>query len=327
MKIKSNLLKLIAVIFTAVFFITAVLFFIEFLDKKQNVAHIQFDKGVATYKGKDYVLKQDIETLLVLGLDKYEGATSSDSQGKGVQADFLMLFVLDNASKQYTAIQINRDTMANVNKLGVGGGKIETVKKQIALAYNYVYDNSGKISCRNTSDAVEDLLLGVDVDHYVSLTLDSVKIINDLVGGVEVTMLDDFTSVDESMVKDQNITLTGDQALLYVRERYGLEDSTNNTRMKRQRQYINALYEKTMSCIKADENFAIDMIDKIADYTVYDSTDYRMKEYAEKFNNYEFLGIKEIAGESVKGDEFMEFYPDEDALLQLVIDMFYNPKN
>ena len=44
------------------------------------------------------------------------------------------------------------------------------------------------------------------------------------------------------------MTLQGEQALRYVRTRYGLEDSTNSTRMARQQQYINALYAKALSC-------------------------------------------------------------------------------
>ena len=50
--------------------------------------------GVLTYEGERYVLRDDLETFLVMGLDKYEGDAVSDSHGTGVQADFLMLFVI-----------------------------------------------------------------------------------------------------------------------------------------------------------------------------------------------------------------------------------------
>ena len=51
-----------------------------------------------------------------------------------------------------------------------------------------------------------------------------------------------------------------------------------------------------------------------------------MQQFAEKFGAYEFLGIREMEGESKVGAEFMEFYPDEDFVWELVIDLFYRPK-
>ncbi len=283
--------------------------------------------GIVSYQGNEYVRKDNMDTFLVLGLDKYEGATSSDSHEGGVQADFLMLLAFDNAAKQFSAIHINRDTMAQVNKLGVGGSKIETVTKQIALAYNYGYDESQKISCRNTADSVEMLLLGIDVEHYISVTMDAVAAVNDFVGGVEVQVLDDFAGIDDTLIKGEKINLNGEQALHYVRTRYGLEDSTNSTRMGRQQQYINALYDKVVSCTEADDEFLIRLLDAVDDYTVYDSTDLRMKELVRKIEEYAFSGIRELEGETVTGAEFIEFYPDEDSVWEVVIDLFYELKD
>lgn len=327
MKTKSKYLKYVAVALSIIFLITAALLLLEVWEKAQGSFPASgTEDGVITYQGKDYVLKDGVETFLVLGLDKYEGAASAESHASGVQADFLMLFVFDNESKQCSAIHINRDTMASVNKLGIGGTKTDTFTKQIALAYNYVADDNDKVRCRNTKDSVEALLHGVKVDHYLSVTMDAVPAMNDLVGGVEVTVLDDFTGIDDTLVKGETVTLTGEQALRYVRSRYGLEDSTNSTRMKRQQQYVDALYDKTISCIESDDGFLINLIDAMDEYVVYDSSDQKMQKFAEKFDEYEFLGITELEGESKLGEEFMEFYPDEDSLLELVLDRFYTPK-
>jgi hypothetical protein len=37
------------------------------------------------------------------------------------------------------------------------------------------------------------------------------------------------------------------------------------------------------------------------------------------------MGIKTIKGESKKGEEFIEFYPDNDDIKNLVIELFYIP--
>lgn len=325
-KTKNNHLKYVAIILVLIFLIAAAFLVIEVWENRQGRFPVSStEDGVVSYNGVDYVYKDNIETFLVLGLDKYEGSDSADSHESGVQADFLMLFVFDNNTKKSTAVQINRDTMTKINKLGIGGVKVDSLTAQIALAYNYASDND-KVKCRNVKDSVEYLLNGIKIDHYLSLTMDAVPASCNLVGGVEVTVLDDFTGIDDTLVKGEKVTLTGEQALRYVRTRYGLEDSTNNTRMARQQQYINALYEKVNSKIAADDEFLVKLVETMDDYIVYDSSDQRMLDFAEKFDDYEFLGIQEIEGESKLGEKFVEFYPNEDYIWSLVIDLFYAPK-
>ena len=327
MSTKSTILKYVALVLGAVFLVTSVLVFSYYWDETHGTAS---DNGgvsdVIRYHGKEYVSKENLETFLVLGLDKYEGEGSADSYNNDKQADFLMLFVFDNNAESFSAIHINRDTMANVRILAVDETKVVgTVTKQIALAHTY--GRGKETSCRNTKDSVEDLLKGVTVNHYLSVTMDAVPAMNDFVGGVELTVLDDFTGIDESLVKGETVTLNGEQALHYVRTRYGLDDSSNNTRMERQQQYIEALYEKTMACVSDDDEFLIKLIDTMDDYVVYDSSNYKMQKFVEKFDQYQFNGIVEIEGESKLGKEFMEFYPDSDSILKIVVDLFYKPKD
>ena len=157
---------------------------------------------------------EDVESFLILGLDKFEDAINNDSYNNDQRADFLMLLVFDNSEKKFTAVHLNRDTMVNMNVLGVAGQKIGTVNKQLALAHTY--GNGRDVSCRNTADAVSELLNGVKVNHYLSITMDAVPILNDLLGGVEVTVLDDFSGIDDTLIKGETVTLHGDHALTYV---------------------------------------------------------------------------------------------------------------
>lgn len=328
MKMKNHYFKYIALVLAIVLFLTAAVLLLKTWERnKGRFSSAGTEDGVVTYKGQEYKYKDNIETFLVLGLDRYEGADSAESHESGVQADFLMLFVFDNDTKQSAAININRDSMTKVNKLSVGGTTVvDSYTKQIALAYNYVNDDNDKIRCRNTKDSVEYLLDGVKIDHYLSLTMDAVAASCDLVGGVEVTVTDDFTGIDDDLVKGETVTLVGEQALRYVRTRYGLEDSTNSTRMERQKQYINAWHAKVQSHMETDDTFIVKLVDTMDEYVVYDSSDQKMQKIAEKFDDYEFLGIREIDGESKLGEEFVEFYPNEDSLREIVIDLFYEPK-
>ena len=328
MNTKGRHLKYIAVLLGIIFFVAAAFLILALWEKNQgSFDGSGNDDGVLTYEGKEYVRKDQLETFLVLGLDRYEGSKESVSHGRDVQSDFLMLLVFDNETKQSTAIHINRDTMTKVNKLSIGGtGVVESYTQQIALAYNMVEDDNEKIRCRNTIDSVEYLLNGAKVDHFFALTMDAIPASCEAVGGVEVTIEDDFTGIDDTLVKGQTVKLTGEQALRYVRTRYGMEDSSNAARMKRQQQYINALYEKTTSRINADEGFIVNFVDAVDDYVVYDSSDQKLQKLIEKFDDYEFLGIRELEGETKLGDQFVEFYADEDATRKLVIDLFYTQK-
>ena len=328
MNTKRSYLKYVAILLGVIFLIAAAFLFLHLWENRQGAyPTVQTEDDVLTYDGREYVPNDRVETFLLIGLDRYENSSVSASHGTGVQADFLMLLVFNNETREATALQINRDAMTKVNKLAIGGtAVVESYTAQIALAYNYVNDDNERIRCRNTIDSVEYLLDGVDVDHYFALTMDAVAASCDAVGGVEVTVLDDFTGIDDTLVKGQTVKLTGDQALRYVRTRYGMEDSSNNARMERQQQYINALYKQIISNINADSGFVVKLVDAVDDYVVYDSSDRRMQQLIEKFDEYEFLGVRDLEGETKVGDEFMEFYPDEESVRKTVIELFYTPK-
>lgn len=284
----------------------------------------EFGSDTIRYEGVEYDRKQNIETFLVLGLDKFEGTSSADSYNNDKQADFLMLFVFDNDAKKYSAIHINRDTMVDVNVLGVAGNKINTVQQQIALSHTY--GNGKDLSCHNTADSVSSMLMGMKVNHYASLTLDSVAVMNDLVGGVEVLVLDDFTGIDDTLQKGQTVKLHGEQALTYVRTRYGLEDSSNSTRMQRQRQYVKSLYAAFNGCMTADPNFIVEASLRMSEYMVSDRSVTQLQALAQKFGEYEFMGIETIEGVYNYENTFAEFYPNQEFVEKMIIKLFYDPK-
>ena len=322
---KRKLMRGLAVALLAVFLLTGAFLLLELWEKRQSIFPEQkTENTVYEYNGVEYVKNEDVESFLILGLDKFEDAINNDSYNNDQRADFLMLLVFDNSEKKFTAVHLNRDTMVNMNVLGVAGQKIGTVNKQLALAHTY--GNGRDVSCRNTADAVSELLNGVKVNHYLSITMDAVPILNDLLGGVEVTVLDDFSGIDDTLIKGETVTLHGDHALTYVRERYGLEDSSNSTRMVRQRQYMTAVYDKAMLEIENDDNFVIEASSKLADYIVSDRSVNQLQEIAKKLSQYKFTEIETLEVESVVKDVLMEFRPDADSIDKIVFELFYKKK-
>jgi LCP family protein required for cell wall assembly len=319
---KTLALKIAAFILAAVFVVSAMLLVVELFDNSQNdftSGSVSLDKNVS-HNGKEYTLDEDIETLLILGLDKF-GSVDSESYNNDKQADFLMLFVIDNRAKSYKVVHLNRDAMVEMNVLGVAGDKIDTATRQLALSHTY--GNGKEVSCRNVANAVSGMLMGAEIDHYVSATMDAVCVYNDLVGGVSIEVLDDFTDVDSSLVKGETVTLNGEQALKYVRSRNGLDDPSNNRRMERQKQYLDALYDKTRKCIFNDASFVSKAGLEMSKYIVSDCSGNKLENYMQKLSDYEMVSVLDIEGETVMGEEFLEFYPDKASVKNVVIDCFY----
>lgn len=316
-----------AIIVLIILLFSASLLLFRDWEKRQSSFPAQESKAedVISHNGKEYELNGNIETVLVIGLDTFSEAEDPSAYNNDKLADFLLLLVLDNQNSTVSAIQINRDTMADISVLGVAGEKVGTVNRQIALAHTY--GNGKEVSCRNTADSVSALLMDIKIDHYVSVTMDAVKEYNDLLGGVSLEILDDFTGIDDALKLGETVTLTGEQALTYVRTRYGLDDSSNIRRMERQRQYLQALYEKTKTQSADNESFVVSASSSLSKYMVSNCTVHQLQNIIEKVTAYTTSDIYKLDGESVKGEQYMEFYPDEAALKDLVVDLFYTLKD
>ncbi len=321
---KARYYRCAAIVLAVVFVVCAGMFGLSLWERNQGEFPEQaFNDAVIEFNGKKYQPKSSLQTFLVLGLDKFdtEKAADGDSYNNDRQADFLMLFVIDNEARSCSAIHINRDTMAQVNVLGVAGDRIDTVTQQLALAHTY--GNGKQVSCRNVAESVSGLLYGVGVDHYASFTMDAVSEYNDMLGGVELEVLDDFSKVDATLVKGERVTLNGAQALNYVRARGGMEDSSNLARMARQRQYLTALRDKTRQCDAENPDFMANSALKLSQHIVSDRSVNQLQELLKKITDYEFTGTKSLEGTAEVSEGLIEFYPDMQELQKTVVELFY----
>ena len=272
-----------------------------------------------TYNGVTYTRRPQLETYLLMGIDVEGPAKGNRSYSGGGQADVQLLLVVDNTNQTWQVLQINRDSMVEVQVLGMTGEVLQTQTAQIATAH--AYGDGTERSCRNAVAAVSNMLGGKAIDGYVALNMDAVAILNDMVGGVPVTITSDFTDIDPSLQEGETITLQGQQALAFVRSRKGVDDETNLSRMERQRQYLAALEEKMA---QQDEEFVIRAYDAVSDYMVTDMGSGTVAELGEKMKTYEELPFLTIAGESGTDEEGSATYTlDQDSLQQAIVSLFY----
>lgn len=331
-KIRKEALKAVFLTLLIVGCALLCLLFIRMWESNNGVVQLELSlvdaedaQGQLYYNGVWYVPKQNLETVLLLGLDEFSYSGTEGSYNNSRQADFILLLLLDHENRTISALHLNRDTMTDIQILGVTGEPAGAFAGQLALAHTY--GDGGKSSCLNTAKAVSNLLYGMGIDHYISLTMDAVPVLNDMVGGVQVTVLDDFSAIDPELVLGETVLLKGEQALNYVRIRRELEDSSNLHRMERQRQYMSSFLEQFQAAMLEDPGFLADSVLSIADCLVSDYTVEQISGLAEDIQEYQFNGVCTLEGDAVQGEEYMEFYVDEKALQSLVIGLFYQPQS
>lgn len=280
----------------------------------------QADQETVEVDGTTYRKRDDLSVILAMGVD-HETQETYDYRKAG-QADFLRLIVLDNKNKTVQQLQIDRDTMTPVTVLGLLGDRYEPVTQQICLGY--AFGDGRQSSCEVTVEAVENLLGGQKIDQYLSMGLDGISTLNDLAGGVTVTLEDDFSAIDPAMTKGTTLTLWGDQAEVYVRTRRSIGVGTNEARMARQEQYIRQITSQLDAKVQQDQNFVLTAYDALEPYLYTNIPRGQLANEAWAAKDYERMDtIKPDGTYQVGEDGFMEFYPDADALQQAVLQLFY----
>ena len=270
--------------------------------------------------GKSYCRKRHLKTYLVMGIDKAE-SSQSFTNINNQQTDFNALVISDLQDESFCILYLNRDTMTDVPVLALDGTPYTTSYQQLALAHTY---GSGmEDSCENTVNTVSALLDGVTVDHYAAFYLDAIGVLNDAVGGVTVTIEDDFSENDPTLIMGETITLNAEQAEHYVRSRMDVADGTNLNRMKRQMNYISTWAKQASNKMAQNTSFAATLTEQLGTSIVTDLSIQQISDLAQVFEEYALTGTYQLEGEAVLGEEYMEYYLDEDELQKTILQLFY----
>lgn len=276
-----------------------------------------------TRDGIDYYPRRDITVMMLLGIDQAGPVEDSGVFTNPGTSDAVMLLIFDEKNETWSILQLNRDTMMDIPVLGLGGKEAGTIFAQLALAHTY---GSGlEDSCLNTRKAVSNFLGGISIDYYISMNMDAVAIVNDAVGGVTVTVTDDFSDVDPTLTMGQ-VTLRGEQTLSFVRDRQNVGDQKHVSRMERHREYMEGFTEALGEKLKEGTGFVVETYSAVAPYLVSDCPISSLTAMIERYQDYQFTGVITPEGQSTVGRQYYEFYADEQKLDELVIDLFYAPK-
>jgi anionic cell wall polymer biosynthesis LytR-Cps2A-Psr (LCP) family protein len=276
--------------------------------------------------GHKYTLEHKVKTYLIMGTDASGSEEASGEEYQGSMADFLLLLVIDDQEKSYGFIQLNRDTMTDVPLMNADGTANASAKIQLCTAH--WYGGSKELSCENTANAVTDLIGGIPVNGYYALKMDAIGLFNHEVGGVTVTIEDDFTGEDESMYIGASVTLTDEQAELFTTARMGIGDGENVSRMRRQRAYMEAFFDKAGELAEADAQFAVTFLEDLEDYATTDIKPGVWANSVQKTQSYTSKGMFVPEGEAQLGQalgdglDHTEFYMDPSSLEEILLALY-----
>lgn len=294
-------------------------------EELQSAALEDLPAGTIRHQGNYYRYRENNVNILFIGVDSSGTNEHQVVQGGGNgQSDVIVLANLNTDDGKITLIPVNRDTMTQIAVRNANGEFLRYEEDQLAVSY--AYGNDKDDSARLTMEAVSNLFYGLPIQGYFTLTIDGITQINNLVGGVDVVLQEDFVNEwGDGYNKGATVHLQNSMAEDYIRARSGKTDGTNAMRMERQKSYLLALAKKVLAASEKTPTLPVKLYQETEHYR---STDIGLNEFTYLAGQVIQCGFSEEYVRKVEGTlnyehEYAEFYTDDQALYDLILDVFY----
>lgn len=285
----------------------------------------QDDENLVVYKGERYWRNENLISILCMGVDRTKLASADEMViGGNGQADVDVLVTIDKVSGDITLCNISRDTMVDVDRYDMDGKFIDTKKEQLCLSY--AFGNGKETSCENTALSVSRLLYGMPINAYVAMDFASLATLNDAIGGVTVPITEEIAHKFPDSKVGEMRTLHGEEAVTYIRTRDTGQLDSNMPRMDRQKAYLIAFAKQLKDQLKGDMKKALSIVDSVSDEMVTNLDISEIAYFGSLLSKGGFSGknLTSIEGKVIEGTGgFAEFIPDEKALYEKVLELFY----
>ena len=286
-------------------------------------------KNTITYNGVTYAYKNDMTSILCMGIDKKGDAglgLRDDIVGTGGQADALYLVALNTKTGETDVIGISRDIYSDISVYATDGQYAGVEKAQLCLAY--AYGDGREKSCENTANAVKRLFYNLPINSYFAMDLTAIGDLNDAVGGVEVTITDYYLhyGIGYDWYPGDVVTLRGIEAQWYLQYRDVTELNSSVDRMSRQLGYLEKFGQNAISMTKKDLTTPVSLFNIVKDYSVTNLNASKISAlgYTVATSGAE-LEFQSVPGEVIHNGEYAEFVVDEQGMLELILDVYYEP--
>lgn len=294
-------------------------------EEDMYAADENYDPNLIWYKGNGYRYNDAVTTILFMGVDRNGDLVNDETAfGQSGQADSIFLMVLDNAAKTARLIAVSRDTITPIPVYDFAGDLIGKQDNHLAIAY--AMGDGRETSCQYMVDSVSNLFYGMPIHGYAAFNMDAIEYLTNAVGGVPITFQEDMTFISGDFVKGTTQLLKGQQAVSYLRHR-AHEGLSNDKRIVRQKTYLMSFYHRALSALKQTPTLPATIYQELSnDGRFLSSFDISEAVYlATNAAGYRFdeNALYTVAGKSVSGPIYDEFYVDDTALYELILDTFY----
>lgn len=285
-----------------------------------------WQEGWVKHNGTIYAYNEEMMTFLFMGIDKDSDAKEVAEGTDGGQADAMFLAAVNPKDRTVKVIGLNRNTMADVDIYNEEGAYVNTVKAQIAVQHGF--GNGMEESCDYQCRAVSRLFYGLPIHGYAAINMAAIPALNDAVGGVDVTVQEDLSIKDPLLVEGAQVHLEGKSAFWYVKYRDTNQFGSADGRLERQKQYLAGFMQAAKETVKEDISVVTRIYSALRPMMVTNITSGEAVYLATELLDYDFGGkdgLRMMKGETVMGEVFEEFYADEEALYEMILDIFYEP--
>lgn len=291
-------------------------------DADQSDAQAQTQPGEwsreVTAQGKTWRFNSHLRTILFMGVDTR--TTEQEARyglGNGGRSDAIILLVIDPDNQIIQPVTLSRDTMTQVDVYDRDRNYLFSGTMQLTMQYSF--GDNPKRSCLLMKRKVSDLLYGLPIHAYCSMTLDGITAASELVGGVSLRLEEDWTDIDPSYVAGSTITLDADALESFLRYRDTDVSGSNDVRMRRQGWFIRQLFDQLSSLSGSN----IEVLLKQLDPYIETDMDGDMLRHLTEF--HVSSTILNVPGQTIPGRAHDEYYIDEDGLKQLLLELYYAP--
>lgn len=293
--------------------------------KEPDLSEYQDESGLVSRNGKKYTYNEDMINILFMGIDRDTDLTEAEegASGENGQADTIFLLTLNQREKVMRLVGISRDTMTSIATYDYQGNYIGQTTNHLGLAFSFGdgRESSGELM----TEAVSNLMYELPIHGYAAVNMNAIAKLNNAVGGVNVILPEDIILNGEAFESGTKLTLTGEQAYSFVRMRDTEKAGSNNLRMERQKQYALAFVNQAKQAIRKRATLAVNLYQDLTSDMV-TNLDIDEAVYLASLlpgMSFRFEDICMVQGEVKQGNVYEEFYVDEDALLDLILELFY----
>ena len=157
------------------------------------------------------------------------------------------------------------------------------------------------------------------------MNLSCIGTVNDAVGCVTVEMDDDYTLYNAKFKKGATVHLQGEEAQEFVQGRDITVSGSAYSRIGRQKRYLKAFISQAKKTLTQNPALAVNLMSQLSDYMLTDiSTDEVLYISTELSGcNFDEENMQILQGNIQMGEQYEEYYLDDEAVQQTIIDLFY----